>query len=96
MIDEAAFHDNLPELLKAALAFTMWGGRVHVISTHNGAENPFNEMVNDIRAGRRPFSLHRVTLDDAIADGLYHRICTKAGRRYSIAGEREWRARLFA
>jgi len=96
VIDEAAFHDNLPELLKAALAFTMWGGRVHVISTHNGAENPFNEMVNDIRAGRRPFSLHRVTLDDAIADGLYHRICTKAGRRYSIAGEREWRARLFA
>src|SRR5262249_6783189 len=95
VIDEAAFHDNLPELLKAALAFTMWGGRVHVISTHNGAENPFNEMVNDIRAGRRPFSLHRVTLDDAIADGLYHRICVKADRRDSTAAEREWRARIF-
>ena len=37
MIDEAAFHDDLPELLKAALAFTMWGGVVRVISTHNGA-----------------------------------------------------------
>jgi len=96
VIDEAAFHDDLPELLKAALAFTMWGGRVHVISTHNGADNPFNELVNDIRAGRRPFSLHRVTLDDAIADGLYHRICARAGLGYSAAGERAWRARLFA
>ena len=81
VIDEAAFHDNLPELMKAALAFTMWGGLVRVISTHNGAENAFNELVNDIRAGRRPFSLHRVTLDDALGEGLYHRICEKAGRR---------------
>jgi phage FluMu gp28-like protein len=96
VIDEAAFHDDLPELLKAAMAFTMWGGLVRVISTHNGAENPFNELVNDIRAGRRPFSLHRVTLDDAIGEGLYHRICQKAGRRYSAAAEREWRARIFA
>src|SRR5690349_24280103 len=63
IIDEAAFHENLPELLKAALAFTMWGGLVRVISTHNGADNAFNQLVNDIRAGRRPFSLHRVTLD---------------------------------
>src|SRR6266852_7496900 len=92
VIDEAAFHDNLPELMKAAMAFTMWGGLVRVISPHNGAENPFNELVNDIRAGRRPFSLHRVTLDDAIGEGLYHRICQKAGRRYSAAAEREWRA----
>ncbi len=52
VIDEAAFHDDLKGLLKAALAFTMWGGCVRVISTHNGAENPFNELVTDIRAGR--------------------------------------------
>jgi phage FluMu gp28-like protein len=96
IIDEAAFHENLPELLKAALAFTMWGGLVRVISTHNGADNAFNQLVNDIRAGRRPFSLHRVTLDDALADGLFHRISRKAGRRYSSAAERTWRARLFA
>lgn len=95
VIDEAAFHDNLPELLKAALAFTLWGGRVRVISTHNGADNPFNELVNDIRAGRRPFALHRITLDDALEDGLYHRMCQKLGRRWGIEDEREWRARIF-
>src|SRR5882757_5421874 len=96
VIDEAAFHESLPELMKAAMAFTMWGGLVRVISTHNGAENPFNELVNDVRAGRRPFSLHRVTLDDALAEGLYHRICQKAGRRYNAAAERDWRERIFA
>ena len=53
VIDEAAFHDQLDELLKAALAMLIWGGRVRVISTHNGVENPFNELVEDIRAGKR-------------------------------------------
>src|SRR5579863_3776145 len=95
VIDEAAFHDDLKGLLKAALAFTMWGGCVRVMSTHNGAGSLFNELVNDIRAGRRPYSLHRITLDDAIADGLYHRICMKLGRKWSSAGEALWRANLF-
>lgn len=34
IIDEAAFHDDLPEVLKAAMALLMWGGKVLVISTH--------------------------------------------------------------
>ena len=95
VIDEAAFHDDLPGLLKAALAFTMWGGAVRIISTHNGAHSAFNELVNDIRAGRKPYSLHRITIDEAIADGLYHRICTKLGRKWSSGAEAEWRQNLF-
>lgn len=35
IIDEAAFHDRLAEVLKAALALTMWGAKVRLISTHN-------------------------------------------------------------
>lgn len=95
VIDEAAFHDDLKGLLKAALAFTMWGGCVRIMSTHNGAANAFNELVNEIRAGRRPYSLHRVTLDEAIGDGLYHRICMKLGLKWSSAGEADWRTRIF-
>jgi phage FluMu gp28-like protein len=94
VIDEAAFHDDLKGLLKAALAFTMWGGCVRVMSTHNGANSAFNELVNEIRAGRKPYSLHRMTFDDALGDGLYHRICTKLGRKWSSAGEAQWRANL--
>ena len=96
ILDEAAFHDDLPGLLKAALALTMWGGRVHIISTHCGAANPFNQLVDDIRAGRRPYSLHRTTLDDALAAGLYRAICRDSKVSWTVAGERAWRAELMA
>ncbi len=96
VIDEAAFHEDLPELLKAALAFTVWGGRVHIISTHNGADNPFNELVTDIRAGRKPYSLHRTTLDDALGEGLYRAICRVLKRDWTGDAEKEWRAQVFA
>lgn len=90
VIDEAAFHEDLPGLLKAALAFTMWGGSVRVISTHNGADSAFNELVNEIRAGRRPYSLHRIAFDEAVAEGLYKKICGHLGREWSSEGETQW------
>jgi phage FluMu gp28-like protein len=96
IIDEAAFHDDLTGLLKAALALTMWGGRIHIISTHDGAANPFNQLIIDIRAGRKPYSLHRTTLDDAIVQGLYRVICRDSGVQWSAAGESAWRAELIA
>jgi phage FluMu gp28-like protein len=96
VIDEAAFHDDLAGLLKAALALTMWGGRIHLISTHNGAANPFNQLVVDIRAGRKPYSLHRTTLDDALVQGLYRTICCDNEVQWSAAGEGAWRAELIA
>jgi phage FluMu gp28-like protein len=96
IIDEAAFHPDLAELLKAALALLIWGGQVHVVSTHDGEENPFNELIKEVRAGKRPYSLHRVTLDDALADGLYQRVCQVRGVPWSADGETAWRASLVA
>ena len=95
VIDEAAFHDQLDELLKAALAMLIWGGRVRVISTHNGADNPFNELVERIRAGKRRGSVHRITFSEAIADGLYRRICMRLGREWNQASEDDWRAGVY-
>jgi phage FluMu gp28-like protein len=91
IIDEAAFHDDLEELLKAALALLIWGGRVLVISTHDGVENPFNELIQDIRAGRKRGAVLRTTFDDALRDGLYQRICLVRGRDWSPAAEAAWR-----
>ena len=96
ILDEAAFVDDLRELLKAALALLMWGGSVLVMSTHNGEDNPFNELIQDIRAGRKKYSLHRTTLDDALADGLYQTICRATGQEWTQEGEEEWRAGLIA
>lgn len=96
VIDEAAFHDQLDELLKAALAMLIWGGRVRVISTHNGVENPFNELVEDIRAGKRKGTVHRVTFQEAVADGLYRRVCLRLGKEWTAAEEAAWMADVYA
>jgi len=90
VIDEAAFHEKLGELLKAALAMLIWGGKVRVISTHDGAENPFNELVTEIRAGKRKGSVHRVTFQEAVVDGLYERVCLRLGTDWSQGGQDEW------
>jgi len=95
VIDEAAFVDDLEALLKAALAMTIWGGTVHIISTHNGDENPFNAMIQDARAGRTDYPVHRVTLDDALTDGLFRRICEVTGRPWSADAQSDWRAALI-
>ena len=95
-IDEAAFHDDLPGLLKAALAMLIWGGKVRLLSSHNGDANPFNELINDIRAGKLPYSLHRTTFDDALADGLYERVKLIQGERLKEKTQAEWRDKIYA
>lgn len=90
VIDEAAFHDNLAELLKAAFALLIWGGCVRIISTHNGVANPFNVLIEDVKAGRKPYTLHECTFDEALEQGLYQRICLKTGKTWSVEGEVAW------
>ena len=94
IIDEAAFHDDFWGVLKAALALLMWGGRVVVISTHDGADNPFNELIGEIRGGQRKGVVQRLTLKDAIAHGLYRRICLRTGKTWTAEGEAAWEADL--
>jgi phage FluMu gp28-like protein len=96
IIDEAAFHDDLPGLLKAAMALLIWGSRIAIISTHDGVDNPFHQLVEDIRAGKAPYSLHRVTFADAVADGLARRVFLVTGRKWSKKAEAEWVAGIRA
>ncbi|HHF5251821.1 TPA: terminase family protein [Haemophilus influenzae] len=94
-IDEAAFHEKLAEVLKAALALTMWGAKVRLISTHNGVDNLFNQLIQDSRAGRKSYSIHTITLDDACAEGLYRRICQVSKQEWSQEKEAAWKAGLL-
>jgi phage FluMu gp28-like protein len=98
-IDEAAFHPNLKELLKAALAMLLWGDKVRIWSTHDSVENPFNELIQEIRAGKRgspaEASVHRITFRDAVAQGLYQRVCLRKGIAWTQAGEDAWVAAAY-
>ena len=96
IIDEAAFVDDLGQVLKAAMAFRVWGGRAHVISSHNGEANPFATLCRDLRDGARPGSLHRITLKQALAQGLFHRVAAAQGEPPTVAAEAAWEAALRA
>lgn len=95
VIDEAAFHESLTELLKAALALLIWGGAVHVISTHDGDDNPFNELITEVRAGKRKGSVQRISFRDAVEEGLYRRVCLRRGIEWQADNEFEWMRSVY-
>lgn len=95
-IDEAGFHEKLGEVLKSALAMLMWGAKVRLISTHNGSENLFNQLIQDARAGKKRYSIHRITLDDACAEGLYKRICQIQKIEWTQEKEDKWKQGLVS
>ncbi len=95
IIDEAAFVDNLKELLKAALAFLMWGGQVVVCSTHDGAENDFNQAIQDILSGRSKYAHLRIDFDQALHEGLYQRIALVTGKPWTPEAEAKWRQSII-
>jgi len=92
LLDEAAFHDNLYELLKAIYAVPDWGGDIAIVSTYNGVDNEFYDLVEEIKAGRRRASLHEVNIYDALADGLHRRRCATQRRKWTAEDEAAWLA----
>ncbi|UJX43046.1 hypothetical protein K9F62_10355 [Desulfovibrio sp. JY] len=95
-IDEAAFHENLQEVIKGSLAFRMWGGRIDIVSTHDGEDNVFDQLCKDVRAKKLPYSLHKVTFDDALRQGFYQRVCLVNGEDYSPQAETIYREEIYA
>ena len=96
IIDEAAFVDDLGEVLKAARAFRLWGGQVRIVSTHNGESSEFARLCHAIREGTQPGAIHKVTFRDALAQGLYRRICRITGAEWSPEAEAQWEADIRA
>ncbi|WP_299378492.1 hypothetical protein [uncultured Kiloniella sp.] len=94
-IDEAAFHQNLKEVIKGALAFKMWGGRIDIVSTHNGEDNEFNELVKEVKSGKLPWSHHKITFDDALKQGFYKRVCLIRGKKWSPEAEEKYRKSIY-
>ena len=90
VIDEAAFHRNVAAVIDACNALVIWGGTIRIISTHNGVLNPFNELIKDARAKKNDYSVHRITFDDAVANGLYERVCLMKGWTASVEGKAQW------
>ncbi len=76
VLDEFALHPDPARLYAVAYPGITWGGSLQIISTHRGSENFFNKLVVEARHGGNPkgISLHRVTLQDALEQGLLRKI----------------------
>ncbi|MGO1000848.1 hypothetical protein [Lysobacter sp. CA196] len=92
VIDEAAFHPDVEGVLDAASALSIWGGEIVVISSHNGKNNPFNQLVKDIEAGLYgdDAAVYTVGFDQAVANGLYERVCLMTGKPATTEGKESW------
>lgn len=95
VIDEAAFHIDVRGVIDAVNALLIWGGKIRVISTHNGVKNPFNELIAEAKAGKNPFSLHFTPFQTAVDNGLYERVCLVRGWEPTAKGKQEWLDRIY-
>jgi phage FluMu gp28-like protein len=96
IVDEAAFQGSIAEALKAAMAFLIWGGKVVVISTHDGVDNEFNLLIDEIKAGKQPGKIVRIDFQMAMDAGLYERIMLVAGQQPTAEGKINWEAKIRA
>ena len=86
-LDEFAFHDDPRAMWDAASPATLWGDSIRVLSTHNGEGSEFDKMVQagkrhaagTAKKGDQPFSVHRITIVDAVEHGLVDKINATKG-----------------
>lgn len=76
VLDEFALHRENQKLYDIAYHGITWGGQLEIISTHRGSYNLFAKMVNEAKHEGNPkrFSLHRVTLQDALEQGFLYKL----------------------
>lgn len=79
VLDEFALHPDPRKLYAIAYPGITWGGSMEIFSTHRGSANFFNELIQEIKHKGNPkqFSLHRVTLQDALDQGFLFKLQQK-------------------
>ncbi len=95
-LDEFALHRDQRELYTVAKSVTQWGGTLTIISTHRGIGSVFNQIIKDVKDARRmvdqnsaraqfarSWSLHSVSVQNAVDQGLVEKINASAGRSES-------------
>jgi len=93
-LDEFDWHDDQVGMYTAAEPCTVWGGRMKVLSTPSGEGTQFHEFCRmaerrargEARRGDIPWSLHRVTLPEAVGQGLVEAINAARGTAYTREG----------
>ena len=77
ILDEFALHPDQRALFGIAYPGITWGGQLEIFSTHRGSGSLFNQLITETKEGKRKFSLHRVTLEDALNQGFLDKLQSK-------------------
>ena len=79
ILDEFALHPDPRKLYTVAYPGVSWGGSMEIFSTHRGTANYFNQLILEARHKGNPkkFSIHRVTLQDALDHGFLYKLQQK-------------------
>ncbi|WP_308661529.1 terminase family protein [uncultured Akkermansia sp.] len=84
VLDEFALHKDQQKLLKVSSACTQWGGQRVIISTHRGKKTIFYSLCQGaVNGNPMGWSHYKITLEDAIDQGLLERINAKTGRNWT-------------
>lgn len=88
LLDEAAFHPQLEEAINALSPILMWGCLIVILSTHNGENSYFNFFLNKVKKGEIPATPYKITFREAIAQGLYKKICAEKKEKWTPENEK--------
>lgn len=82
VLDEFALHEDQRLLFRVAKPVTTWGGTLTILSTHRGTGTLFYEITQSITKGGNPmgWSHHKVTIYNAVRQGIVQRINKRSGR----------------
>ena len=79
--DEFAFHATPRDLVKAMQPAALFAGhQLRLWSTHNGEGSYFNQLIRQARAGEMKAAVHRVTVLDAVEQGIVEKLFRLKGR----------------
>lgn len=74
IVDEMELHPDPEAIMKAATPILMNGtSAITFMSTVRG-EGPFWKLCEEIKEGRKPYSLHEIDFDLALEEGFYERV----------------------
>jgi phage FluMu gp28-like protein len=83
-LDEVDLHKDSGRLVDMALPCVTWGGQLEMVSAYRvdgSAKTPFAQMVAEAKNGNKQgASLHRVTIHDAVAEGIVEKINEASGQ----------------
>ena len=86
-LDEADLHEHSDDLIDMATPCIMWGNQLEIVSAYRvdgTKDTPFAKLVAEAkRDNPQGASLHRVTIHDAVREGLVEKINEATGRNRS-------------